>query len=169
MSAQSWFVIMIAGGAVLTDFLMEKVVNGFICCGLAAGLCYQILRFGFRGIGTFLVGILIPFLLFLPLFYFRMLGAGDIKLFSVLGGFLGYTVVLKVIFCSFLIGAVLSLAFLISSGNLKERFSYFFNYLYQYYKTGILCSYMQKGKQAENFHFTVPVFLSVLLYVGGFY
>lgn len=169
MSAQSWLILMIAGGAVLMDFLMEKVVNSFICLGLAAGLYYQILHLGIKGIAVFTAGVFVPFVLFLPLFYFRMIGAGDIKLFTVLGGILGYSIVLKIIFCSFLLGAVLSLSFLISCGNLKERCSYFFNYLCQYYETGILCSYIQKGKQAENFHFTVPVLLAAMLYVGGFY
>lgn len=169
MSVQSWLILMIAGMAVLMDFLMEKVINSFICLGLAVGLGYQILIRGCAGITVFVPGILVPVLLLLPLFYFRMLGAGDIKVFSVLGGILGYPAILEVMFCSFLLGAVLSFAFLISCGNLRERFSYFFNYLYQYYETGELYSYTQQGKRPENFHFTVPILLGVMLYAGGFF
>lgn len=169
MSVRLWLILIIAGSAVFMDFLMEKVVNSFICLGWIIGFFYQIFNQGSEGLLIFIKGISIPFFLLLPLFYFRMLGAGDVKLFSVLGGILGGTVILKVMFCSFCLGAVLSLAFLISCGNLKERFSYFFNYFYQYYQTGIVCPYMTKGRQAENFHFTVPVFLGIMLYAGGLY
>ena len=143
LSVQSQLLLVIAGVGVLMDFLMEKVVNSFICIGLAAGLFYQAVTYGGKGVLSFLPGAVLPLVLLCPLFYFRMLGAGDIKLFSVLGGILGYSLILRVMFCSFLIGAVLSGAFLISCGNLKERFSYFFNYLYTYYETGKLCSYKQ--------------------------
>lgn len=169
MSVQSWLVLSLAGVAVLMDFLVEKVVNSFICFGLAAGLCYQLFQESGNGVLLFAAGITVPFLIMLPLFYFRMLGAGDIKLFSVLGGILGYAAILKVIFCSFFLGAVLSFSFLISCGNLRERLSYFFNYLYVYYETGKPRPYRARGRQVENFHFTVPVFLGVMLYAGGFY
>lgn len=169
MSVEAGFVLFFAGMAVLMDFLMERVVNSFICLGFLIGFCCQIIRNGYVGSFFFAAGIIIPFMLLLPLFYFRMLGAGDIKLFSVLGGILGYQAVLKVMFCSFFLGGILSFAFLISCGNLRERLSYFFNYLYMYYETGNVRSYKQKGKRAENFHFTVPVFLGVMLYAGGFY
>ena len=46
---------------------------------------------------------------------------GDIKLLSVLGGILGYPKVLSLLLLTFFTGAILSLAFLISCGNLKER------------------------------------------------
>ena len=43
MSVQSCLVLVIAGTAVLMDFLMEKVINSFICLGLLAGFvtCLQ--------------------------------------------------------------------------------------------------------------------------------
>lgn len=169
MSVESGLVLFFAGTAVLMDFLMEKVVNSFICLGFMAGLICQIIKNGYGGVFSFAAGMIIPFMLLLPLFYFRMLGAGDIKLFSVLGGILGYQAALKIMVCSFFLGGALSLAFLISCGNLRERISYFFNYLYTYYETGQVRSYKQKGKCVENFHFTVPVFLGVVLYAGGFY
>ena len=169
MTVELWLVLVISGIAVLMDFLLERVVNGFICMGLVLGLYYQIRTCSARGMMIYVLGILVPFFLLLPLFYFRMLGAGDIKLFCVLGSILGYERIVRVMVCSFFLGALLSFAFLISYGNLKERCLYFFHYLYQYGRTGQHSPYIKKGKQAENFHFTVPVLLGVMLYVGGFY
>lgn len=169
MSVQSCLVLVIAGTAVLMDFLMEKVINSFICLGLLVGFVTCLQEEGIRGIPVYAAGVLIPCVLLLPLFYFRMLGAGDIKVFAVLGGLTGSHGILFIMFGSFLLGAVLSLAFLISCGNLKERISYFFHYFYKYFVTHQVQSYIQKGQKAENFHFTVPIFLSVMLYAGGFY
>ena len=164
-----WLVLAVSGAAVCMDFLMEKVVNSFVCLGLAVGLSYQIQVGRLSGVAAYMLGIALPFFLLLPLFAFRMLGAGDIKLFCVLGGILGLSVILKLMVCSFFLGAILSVAFLISCGNLKERGFYFFHYVCEYVKTGERKPYIERGKRAENFHFTVPVFLSVMLYAGGFY
>lgn len=169
MSVQSCLVLVIAGMAVLMDFLMEKVINSFICLGLLAGLAASLLEGGIREIPVYAAGVLTPCALLLPLFYFHMLGAGDIKVFAVLGGLTGCGGVLYIMFGSFLLGAVLSLAFLISCGNLKERISYFFHYFYESFVISQPRPYIQKGQRAENFHFTVPILLSVMLYAGGFY
>ena len=169
MSVQSLCVLVFSCIAMCMDFLMERVVNGFIGAVFLAGFYWQITENGAAGILYESLGFLLPCILLLPLFYFRMLGAGDIKLISGLGTFLGAGSVFKLILCSLFLGGLLSLAFLISCGNFKERFSYFFNYVYEYSSSRNLRAYMKRGSQPENFHFTVPVFLSVMLYVGGFY
>ena len=84
----------------------------FICLGLLAGFVTCLQEEGIRGIPVYAAGVLIPCVLLLPLFYFRMLGAGDIKVFAVLGGLTGSHGILSIMFGSFLLGAVLSLAFL---------------------------------------------------------
>ena len=157
MSVQSCLVLVIAGTAVLMDFLMEKVINSFICLGLLAGFVTCLQEEGIRGIPVYAAGVLIPCVLLLPLFYFRMLGAGDIKVFAVLGGLTGSHGILSIMFGSFANSAA-------SIGT-----PYFFHYFYKYFVTHQVQSYIQKGQKAENFHFTVPILLSVMLYAGGFY
>ena len=169
MSVQSLFVLCFSGIAMCMDFLMERVVNGFIVVFFLTGFFWQMGANGIAGTLSGGLGLLLPCVLLFPLFYFRMLGAGDIKLFSGLGIFLGVTAVFKLILCSLFLGGLLSFAFLISCGNLRERISYFIHYFYQYFVTGQSRPYIRKGKQVENFHFTVPILLSVMLYAGGFY
>lgn len=169
MSVQSLLVLGFSGIAMCMDFLMERVVNGFIIVLSLTGFFWQIGENGIAGALLGGLGFLCPCILLFPLFYFRMLGAGDIKLFSGLGVFLGVFSVFKLILCSLFLGGLLSLAFLISCGNFKERLSYFLNYVYEYSQSKVLCPYMKRGEQPENFHFTVPIFLSVMFYVGGFY
>lgn len=156
--------------AVFMDFLLEKVVNGFIILCLGAGLFCQLYAYGFWGAVFFAEGAAFPVLLLLPLFYFRMLGAGDVKLFSALGGILGVSRIFSILLTSFALGAVLSLVFLISCGNIRERLIYFIRYVGCCYETGKVRPYRRGSiEEAENFHFTVPVLLGTMLYAGGFY
>lgn len=101
--------------------------------------------------------------------HFRMLGAGDIKLLSVIGSMIGPTKILNCISYSFLIGAVISAALMISSGIVCQRILYLLHYISVYFKTGKREPYYKSGMPLENFHFTVPIFLSALLYAGGVY
>ena len=46
MSAESYFVLAVAGTAVFMDFLMERVINSFICLGLLLGLALSLAESG---------------------------------------------------------------------------------------------------------------------------
>lgn len=61
MTVELWLVLVISGIAVLMDFLLERVVNGFICMGLVLGLYYQIRTCSARGMMIYVLGILVPF------------------------------------------------------------------------------------------------------------
>lgn len=155
------------------DLAYEKVDNQFIVFGLLLGAGYQSFVHGFRGLMVFLAGIGIPFFFLYLLFFFRMLGSGDIKLFSVLGGFIGPLAIAKCILWSFLFGAVISVFVILAYGNLKERLTYFVRYIHACAaaKDKILAEgaipYYIRGRRKENIHFTVPIFMSMVMYAGG--
>ena len=128
-----------------------------------------------RGSGYFSFGMLFPILALYILFYFHMLGAGDIKLLSAVGGFLGVPAILKCMIVSFLSGAVLSIGIILVCGNLPQRltkiFQLFPNLFYQKKipeKTEPVPYYDGKWGM-ECIHFSVPVLMGVLLWIGGFY
>lgn len=152
------------------DIKTAKVDNGWILFTMGAGLAFRILTEGFRGITGFLSGAAFPLLCLGILFVFRMLGPGDIKLFCALGGIMGLKKIGICILVSFFLGACLSFAILISNGDFRQRFQYLFAYIHKLIRTREISPYYQKGMNAsENYHFTVPVFLSVVLYAGGVY
>lgn len=169
MQVSGWLTLMIAFGAACMDVWKEKVENRFLVCGWLLGLGYQLGVRQSQGIFYFLAGAVLPVLLLWVLFLFRMLGPGDIKLMSVLGGIMGAETVLFCIFYSFILGAILSLAFLITCGNFLQRFSYFSDYISTFLKTKKRVPYYFTGARPENIHFTVPVLMGVMLYAGGFY
>lgn len=74
--------------AVVADFREARISNRLIASGLIWGLAFRVIGEGSAGIVHYLVNVSIPVILLFLLFQMRALGAGDIKLFSVAGGFL---------------------------------------------------------------------------------
>ena len=95
--------------AVAADFREMRISNRLIASGLMMGLALRILGEGGAGIVHFLVNISIPVILLFLLFQLRVIGAGDIKLFSVAGGFLSMRQLLYVILAAFVAAAVIGL------------------------------------------------------------
>jgi len=80
------------------------------------------------GTFRFFACIIVPFLLLIVLYALRMLGAGDVKLFSAIGAVLGLERALdNGLF--FFGGGVIALIILIINRNGKERLMHLFNYL----------------------------------------
>lgn len=77
------------------------------------------------------------------------------------------------IFCVYLVcisdRRLLSLAILILCGGFSQRIQYLVKYMKTYIRTGERKAYYRNGTAWENIHFTVPVFMSVMLYAGGMY
>lgn len=91
------------------DFGNEKISNRLIVSGLFWGLAFRLLGEGSARVVHFLVNISIPVILLFLLFQMRAIGAGDIKLFSVAGGFLTTKQLLYVMLAAFAAGAAIGL------------------------------------------------------------
>lgn len=162
-------VFLAAAAAMFMDLQREKVPNCWIvllwCLG--CGLC--VIRDGVSGFLSFSAGAGLPLLLLGWLFLFRMLGAGDIKLLSALGGLMGTAGILRCMVFSLLFGGFLSAALLVDMGNMRQRIEYFAGYVKEVLQTGEIRAYRSPGKRAENLHFTVPVFMAAACYAGGIF
>ena len=169
MIVEAGLLLVIAGMAMMMDLRWMRVDNGWIFCSLVSGLRFQLWTNGIRGPGIFFAGAAFPIVVLGILFYFRMLGAGDIKVFCALGGIMGIEKIGICMAVSFILGAGISFFILIFYGDIHQRIQYFFRYLRDYFFTGKVRPYYRRGMTVENFHFTVPVFMSVLLYTGGVY
>ena len=128
--------------AVAADFREMRISNRLIASGLMMGLALRILGEGGAGIVHFLVNISIPVILLFLLFQLRVIGAGDIKLFSVAGGFLSMRQLLYVILAAFVAAAVIGL-------------------LYQKRMAGIF------GNQRTLIHFSAMILIGYFIVVWG--
>ena len=161
--------LIIAFLATCMDVTTEKISNVAIVIFILVGIIYQMDTHGAVGIWCYLKGAGIPLLMLFLLFIFRMLGPGDIKLLSVLGGIIGVGPIIKCIIFAFLFGAVFAVAFIVVCGNWRERLRYFTEYITRLIKTKEITAYYKPGMQMENFHFSIPIFMSIILYAGGLY
>lgn len=108
--------------AVVADFRRMKISNRLITSGLIWGFVLRFVGEGSTGIVHFLVNISIPVILLFLLFQLRALGAGDIKLFSVVGGFVATDQLFLVIAAAFLAGGVIGAVKLLYLKAVTGRF-----------------------------------------------
>ena len=121
-------------------------------------------------------GIVFPLIVLFPLYKIGVIGAGDIKLFSMLGFYFTFMETIFCIFAAFVLGAVVSVLSFIRYDYFFERMTYLFSYLKECLSLGHFRYYYldSKGKRISNLkenqskiHFAIPIFISVLLRVGG--
>lgn len=128
---------MFLAGAVFTDLFRDKIYNAWVVPGLFLGIGANLIR----GQEFFYESILATgaaLLILLPVYFFKGIAAGDVKLFMSAASFLTVQDTLSCILISFLIAGVISVAVIILKRN-KQRY----------------------------IHFAVPILMSVLFVAGG--
>ena len=130
--------------AVLEDLQENKISNRLILCGLAAGCVLRLIQYGPAGIVISIFHITIPVILLFLLFQAHVIGAGDIKLFSITGIFLTTEQLLKVMLLSFFIAAI-----------------------YGAGKIGYLALKGKKMQDGTKICFSAEIFIAVCLIIGG--
>lgn len=153
--------------AVFQDLKRGIISNTLIFTGLFGGLIFQLFRLGGLGLVFFLGSAAFPILLLAFLYYFRMIGAGDIKLLAVLGGFLGMRDLLHCLVWALFFGGVLSLFLMLYRKNLLQRFQYLSGYVFASVQKREWRPYRQKGDKSGEFPLSVPIALSVCLFMAG--
>ena len=120
-----------------TDLFKDKIYNAWVVPGLFLGIGANLIR----GKEFFYESILATgaaLLILLPVYFFKGIAAGDVKLFMSAASFLTVQDTLSCILISFLIAGVISVAVIILKRN-KQRY----------------------------IHFAVPILMSVLFVAGG--
>lgn len=154
--------------AVWMDIHTKKISNRLIGLGLFLGYIRNLTVYGWNGSIYFLIQISLPVLVFYLLFLMRALGAGDIKLFSVIGSCIGLEGLVKVVIYSFLSGAVISCIVLVRNQNLYSRLTYFSGYIRTALLTKSITKYDYESDGKQNIiHFSIPVLIGFLMYLGG--
>lgn len=155
--------------ATLMDLKEGRIPNGIVISGLLCGLVYQVFSNQAAGVVLFFGGILLPLALFGILYYFRMTGAGDIKLLCMVGGFLGPVDGLICAVLAVLFGGVIAVCRMLRSHNFWQRLNYFSEYVTEYSVTRQWKSYLSETDESAKFCFSVPVLFGVLCYLGGIF
>ncbi len=175
LSCCQYLLILLLIAAVLMDFAYDRIYNGWILFGMMIGLSFRFLEYQWHGFYEAGVSMLLSFILLYPLYKIGGLGAGDVKLFLMLGSFVQWEEQLRIMAASFIIGAVFSIGKLLSEENLKERMQYLFAYFsdvfcrkqWRLYGDDLRWDYQRY--MSNKIHFALPVLLGAALWLGGFY
>ena len=111
--------IALLGVAAWFDIKSRRIPNWLVLTGLISSLGIQLL-FSSGGVSAWGLGILAGFGLFLPLYLVHAMGAGDVKLMAVVGGFLGPAAAVDVVLTTLVAGGVLAVAVALWSGALRQ-------------------------------------------------
>ena len=159
--------------ASLWDYKKGRIPNLILAIGAIHGLLRV---FYYQNFLSHIPGILFPILILYPLYKIGTIGAGDIKLFSVMGFYLSFMETIYCMFLAFVIGAVVSLIVQKNNGNLADRISYLLSYLKDAFLNGKFRYYYQdeagnilssEERKKSQIHLAFPIFISVLLHLGG--
>lgn len=149
--------------AVITDVRCYKVKNLMIIIFLIAGGTFHISSISNHDLYISILGLFAPFIVLLPLYILKMLGAGDIKLFCSIGFLLGIKDVLYSIMYSYLFGLVLAVFIMLTRDNFAARFKKFFIYLKCSILTRSILPYDDLSIQSDGrMHFTIPIAMGTI-------
>lgn len=142
-----------------------RIPNWLSIVGVLNGLCYHLIIEGLHGLPNYLGGMIIPLFCLGILFRFRMLGAGDIKLFAVVGSFLGKDVIWIIIYSMFING-IFAFFVLYKEKAFIQRFQYFRGYVRNLFLTREKKLYCGADWEESPFviHFTLGIWFAFLLY-----
>ena len=144
------------------DIRSGKISNRLIVLGMVFGGCLQVLQHHAEGIYFFLRNISVPIILFYLLFQMRVLGAGDIKLFSMMASLLTIWEFVRCMAFSFLAAGAAGVLYLAADKNRRQRVLHAVTYLLGMLRTGKIVPY-QPLYEAETFAFSVPVLFGTIL------
>ncbi len=117
------FVLLLAS---LWDLKKGKVPNALIILAGSYGLIRSIY---YQNFFIHIPGMLFPILLLYPFYKIGTIGAGDIKLFSIIGIYVPFQESVFCIFTAFLISAVYGIILFSRLGEWKARLAYLISYL----------------------------------------
>lgn len=165
--------------AVLADLMSYKIPNVLLLFGLGTALVSRLSPAGEGAFMDMILGGLLPFAICFALFFFSMMGAGDIKLLMVTGMYVGAGRIISVMFVALVIAAVMAAAKAGLYGMLSRRMVYFRSYaddLRLYFSGGRKISRRELAyiKQEDKLkkekwlmHLSLPIALAAVLEIFG--
>ncbi len=108
--------------SIVSDLKTSKIKNAYVLISSFAGISINTYSSGAEGFRLSAAGMVLPVILLWSFFYLRLVGAGDIKLFSAIGALVGWKEGLCIMAYSILAAGVVSIVKLSGSGEFVKGF-----------------------------------------------
>lgn len=151
------------------DFEEDRIPNVVCLLGGVSGFILGLYQEGIKGGIKRLIGILIILAILLPFWLWKVIGAGDVKLFMMTACYLGMDT-WKMMLWSFFITGIHCVYLLVSRKNFMERMNAFRNYFHEMIQTGIKKPYpfersSESQKRMEGVHVAYGALLGYMFFV----
>ncbi|MBQ6787276.1 MAG: prepilin peptidase [Lachnospiraceae bacterium] len=154
--------------AAFVDILCYRIPNLWIGFGMIAGMVLTVDDGGIHLLGQTLLQLVIIFVAFYPFYLIKGLGAGDVKLFLMLGCYVRGVSYLHCMFIAMLLAGIWAVIKMVWQRESRERLAYLGQYCKKVVLTGVFDVYeVDKGNPKGVIRLSVPVLCSVLLWYGG--
>ena len=100
------------------DVRYRKIPNSLVLTGLVTGLALSYLFFRSQGLKDALLGALLAFAVYFPLFALRAMGAGDLKLMVAVASFVGPSNWIALFLITAILGGAIAIVLLLYRGQL---------------------------------------------------
>jgi prepilin peptidase CpaA len=112
--------LLIATAAAITDIRRRRIPNSLVLMGWVSGLVLNSLAYGMPGFLASLKGAGLALLVYLPLFAFRAMGAGDAKLMAAIGAICGPVNWLGIFLITAVAGGLLAVGVVLTNKRVVE-------------------------------------------------
>lgn len=131
VSIQFYFLAILLLIASYFDIKTSKIPNWLTMSGIAVGLLLHLIQNGVAGLSFSAIGLLVGGGVFMILYFFRALGAGDVKLFAAIGALVGTEFVLYSMMYSIVYAGVIGLIILLFTRSFMKRMLQVIFYLFE--------------------------------------
>lgn len=153
----NFILILLLGVAVIFDFRTWKIPNKLVLVGLVIGLLGSVFQRGVAvGLRFSLTGNILPIFFLISLFWLKVIGGGDIKLFSMLGSYVGADII-YIMIISFIFGGVLSVFYILRH--------FCFKAIYHSRYSGISTEMLNLSKGNGRIHFSLAILAGAIYYI----
>ena len=116
-------VAVLVTAAAWTDIRSRRIPNRLVFAGAGIGLIWQLTAGGVEGLLAALGGMGVGLAVMVPFYVLRAMGAGDVKLMTMVGAFLGPVGTFSAALLTFVVGGVLAVVIAIANGTLGQLLS----------------------------------------------
>lgn len=152
--------ILLLSASVVTDLRENRIKNSLILAGYGMAVISRGLGLVSTGWLSGMIGMCIPLIALFFLFLLHALGAGDIKLFSVIGAFVGAEKVVFYMLAGMAAGAIIGICILIRQRDFHRRVTYLLQFIRTIFIQHAIVPYYQNvDYKSCNIHFSVPILI----------
>lgn len=115
--------------AFVIDVRHHKLPNWLTAGGMAVGILFHLIVNGMNGLLFSFFGLLVAGGIFLLLYVFKAIGAGDVKLFAAIGSLVGIHLVLYMMMYSVIFGGLIAIIILLFTKTFLSKITNLFFYI----------------------------------------